>query len=78
MKKKRARLDYATRLERGTPRPRLRLRGEALHGLLLQRILMLWAIVLGVVLMLSVFPGVPALTQNVLDALLSDLDLVEE
>lgn len=36
---------------------------------------MLWTIALGEVLLLGVFPGVPALTQDVLDAFLGDLDL---
>lgn len=56
----------------------LRLRRIALQRLLLHGRVLLWAIVLRVVLMFAVLPGVPALTQNVLDALLSDLDLSEE
>lgn len=76
--KKTTRLNYATRYERRIPRPRSRIRRDALEKVLLEHILMLWAIVLRVVLMFGILPGIPALSQNVLDALLGDLDLFEE
>jgi hypothetical protein len=57
------------------PRLQLRLRRAALEGLLLHCRLMLRAIALRKVLVLGILPGVPALTQNVLDALLGDFDL---
>jgi hypothetical protein len=75
---KTTRLNYATRYERRIPRPRSRIRRDALEKVLLEHILMLWAIVLRVVLMFGILPGIPALSQNVLDAFLGDLDLFEE
>lgn len=76
--KKTTRLNYATRFERRIPRPRSRFRRDAFGRVLLEHTLILWAIVLRVVLMFRILPRIPALSQNVLDALLGDLDLFEE